>query len=602
MNIVSGKNKILQLIFFILTIIMYMSCSDNAGKEMLDRVDALVDEHPDSAMTLLESMDDSYRKSTAGTARHSLLLTLATLKTRGLDNVGKEEVDSLFRPAYEYYGKKTEPSRENMLFHFISALVQDSDEVRLKEYDRSIELAAGRGEWDYKALSWLHKSLIYYKAVSSEDEIACIDSALLYNDKVERTDVRSYIAESAGRANFGLEDDLKAEKYYLDFLRLSNEIGDSILINQAKLNLGSVYRLQGRYDESVALFDAIANSNSYCPEFSAADLCNYAISLIEKKRIKEAEELISILEQSDTAQDKLCYYTALTRLKAAEGDYKEAYALNDSITVFSNKLVIEKMRYRLPRKEKELERKFSELSKISYERKITIQRLFASLFILVLLSVIIILAYFFQRKRLIVNALEKDLLEREKYDKNLEKQIRMVTSQKENAEKMLRENKMELDEEMKEYKKEVRKSIEIYEGRISELIKEKSENLLVSVRTEAKLCNKNISSNDKEKRNRGKLIIEKYRDKDLQQKLINAINENSNNIIEYIRSKNILTDDGLLIVLFDICTFNYVAMGELFGITSSNASARKSRVKQKLTSVLDESNRKWLAGYIPMLK
>lgn len=125
--------------------------------------------------------------------------------------------------------------------------------------------------------------------------------------------------------------------------------------------------------------------------------------------------------------------------------------------------------------------------------------------------------------------------------------------------------------------------------------------MLFYVKSEAKLCNNNIRSNDKEKRNLGKAIIEKYRKKDFQEKLIKVINDNSNNILDYI-SNDVNSEEGILIVVFDICKFSYVSIAEIFNITTTNASARKTRVKQKLTAILDNHNRKWLTGYIPMLK
>lgn len=341
--------RILPLIIGALFGALLTCCSDRAGKEMLDRADALVDEHPDSAMAILVNMDDTYRKSSSDRARHSLLLTFATLKSRGLDNVTKAEVDSLMRPANKYFARKTDPSRETMLFHYVNALVQDSVEVCLREYDRAIELASGNNRWDYKCLCWLNKAAIYYGAMSSEDELECVDSALACLDKVKRRDIKAFVNEAAGRAHMAVEEDSIAEIYYNKYLHFAREMGDSALINNARLRLGSVYSFQKRYDESVSMFDLLAASGFTPSDFESADLCSYAMSLSEMKRYDDAGALMSILKEKPDPADKLSYFVALGRMYQLRGNFKDAYMCRDSMTFYGNIITLQKMKYNLPR-------------------------------------------------------------------------------------------------------------------------------------------------------------------------------------------------------------------------------------------------------------
>lgn len=584
------KKRLMALLLLPLVCFACVSCSSNAGREKLDNADALIDEYPDSALTILNSMDDSFRKSSSDKARYSLLLAFATIKTRGLDNVTKADIDSIFSPAYKYYGAKTKPSRETMLCHYVNALVQDSDEVRIREYDRTIELAAGERQSDYKALSWLNKAAIYYNAASSEDELECVDSALSYLDKVKRVELKAFVNEAAGRAHMAIEEDALAEKYYEQYLNIAQSLGDSALINNAKLHLGAVYSFQKRYDESVKIFDELTSSTSASPIFESSDLCSYAMSLSEMKRYDDAKALMAILKQESDPANKLSYFVALGRLCQLQGNYKDAYMCRDSMTYYGNMITLQKMKYNLPRKEKDMEKRLAELSLLRHKDEMVIYRLVAVVGLLVLITVIVLLAFINQNRRLKIRNLENELLEREKKDNDFKNQIAELYRKKEN-----------LENELLVKEKEMHSSTGQLEDKITQLKKAKSENFLGLVRAEARLCNKLIRSSVKEKNNQAKLMVEKYRDKGLQSKIENMINENSDDILNFIAGKALLSDEGLLLVMYDICGFDYVSMGALFNINTSSASARKSRVKQKLMEILDDSNRSRLTSYLPML-
>lgn len=238
-----------------------------------------------------------------------------------------------------------------------------------------------------------------------------------------------------------------------------------------------------------------------------------------------------------------------------------------------------------------MERRLAELSMMRHKDTMVIYRLVAVISLLVLVTVIISLAFINQNKRLKIRNLENELLEREKKDTDFKNQISALYRKKDNLEK-----------ELMAKREEKRIFAEQLEEKISELKRAKSENFLDLVRTEARLCNKLLRSAVKEKHSQAKVIVEKYRDINLQSKIRNMINENSEDILNFIAVRTDLNDDGLLVVMYDICGFDYVSMGELLNINTSSASARKSRVKQKLTAILDDTNRNRLTGYIPMLK
>ena len=86
------------------------ACNSHQGtRTQLDKAEALMTEHPDSALAILQQVDDAQLTTNALQARFALLLSMALDK-----NYIDIASDSLIRPAVEYY-ENHGSSREKML-------------------------------------------------------------------------------------------------------------------------------------------------------------------------------------------------------------------------------------------------------------------------------------------------------------------------------------------------------------------------------------------------------------------------------------------------------------------------------------------------------
>lgn len=99
-----------MLIVPILLAVMAAGCGHDETVRRLNEADRLIDTLPDSALTVIRTIDAKELKGSEQRARHSLLETMALLK---IDP--SAATDSLFSPAWDYYADKKNLSRETML-------------------------------------------------------------------------------------------------------------------------------------------------------------------------------------------------------------------------------------------------------------------------------------------------------------------------------------------------------------------------------------------------------------------------------------------------------------------------------------------------------
>ncbi|MDE6768198.1 MAG: hypothetical protein K2J78_00570 [Muribaculaceae bacterium] len=628
------------LILLTCVVLTVIGCSHKKYDETLNQADVVLDMFPDSALSILETIDPASINDKEEKARHALLLSLATLKVDYTSDESVKRADSIFRPAFEYYKDKTHPSRENMLAHYTEAYLQDSALISLKEYDRAIELAKQLGDWNYQALSYLNKALLYNHAFSSDDELQCIAEAQKISPHITIPYIKIYIAESAGDAYRGIVDTENAEKYYKEMLTLAKEAKDSAYIFQAHKHLASIYSVQGRYKESMELLQPLIADSTFVETLQPNEIIDYSETLLMSDHKDEAMHLINLLRDYRDKYEGLCYYNALSMLAAYEGDYKRVFGINDSLITYSDALVTEKLTFSLLHQEKEYDKKLADINRIAYHRKSIIILLSLVTFCL---GLCILLLYHRLRLRNMeksifikeeenrelitqlnelehrADSLENELKANEEKIKSSEQQLVSIRkekddlySEKEAIKNDLKSKAQNIDQLTKiletekvaysDLEKRLNNDLTEYRQKIATLKKEKSENLLAMTRTEAKLLNNWLNTPVQKNERKIEVFIEKYRDKSLLQTIEKTINDSTGGIIDFLNLNLKLKSEWIEQVILDICGFNYVSTGTILNITPSNASARKTRIKHKLLKTADEEKRKWLTEHIPMLQ
>ena len=153
----------------------------------------------------------------------------------------------------------------------------------------------------------------------------------------------------------------------------------------------------------------------------------------------------------------------------------------------------------------------------------------------------------------------------------------------------------------KTYEKEKNRIIQEYQDMIAYLEKEKKGLLLSTARVESKLYINKTNSLNARDRFDCRVIVEKYRNQDFMRDLTVSIDTYLDGIIGMIRDNTTINGEGMVLIVLDICGFNYKSISEILNCPASTISSRKTRIKNKISDIQDEEIRGFLIANIPML-
>ena len=106
----------------VLVLCAVLSCSDDtAVMAELDRAEAVMEEYPDSALALLDTLDRGRLTSREAKARHALLYSQALDK-----NYIDLSTDSIINPAVKYYSRHGSHDYRLMTQYYLGRIYQNA--------------------------------------------------------------------------------------------------------------------------------------------------------------------------------------------------------------------------------------------------------------------------------------------------------------------------------------------------------------------------------------------------------------------------------------------------------------------------------------------
>lgn len=97
-----------------------ISCSDNKEQETLNRVESMIETSPDSAMSLLSSIDKQNLSGDRQKAQYALLMSMA-LDKNYIDTTSFE----VLQPAIDYYLEKGSPNERIRTYYYQGVIFQN---------------------------------------------------------------------------------------------------------------------------------------------------------------------------------------------------------------------------------------------------------------------------------------------------------------------------------------------------------------------------------------------------------------------------------------------------------------------------------------------
>lgn len=316
------------------------SCVNHHINAVLDDIEKYIQERPDSALVVLESISRESLESGKSLAQYSLLYATA------LDKNYIDTTDlSIILPASDYYSKRG-PSASKMRTFFYQGRIhanRGEDDRALHYYLLALEDSARIDDNHYKELINSAISDVFSRSHYRELELQYAEDALQYGriagDTIGVWAITGLIASAYG--NLGMWKE--AESAYQRFF--SKPIYDSLTYYRKKVNYAKdLLRVPDSSPQmSVELLESVANS--FPKAMSVEAYCVYAFAQQKLGNEAAANGILTQLELLNQQQDvvKLWRY----RIYREQGRYDQAIADLEQSVLVQDSIVLSVLRQSL---------------------------------------------------------------------------------------------------------------------------------------------------------------------------------------------------------------------------------------------------------------
>lgn len=326
-----------RLIFFFLLGIIVSCSSERDTVRLVNQAEKIVQEHPDQAMRMLDTLSRGNFSSRKERARYGIVKSMALTK-----NWIEPSSDSLIRPAVDYYGKSRQYDyRMKAWFYFGRVqLVQGELVASLYSFKQAEHAAENTGDDRYKGLIQMGLADVYNRNYNSLEALKHVKKALPFflavNDRYNYYVTQLRQAEELRN----LEEWDTAEALFDSLAAIPD--ADKYIIKRSLLGCAHlcIHRPDPKPDKAKEL---LLNALQRFPgELTEIDYCNLAQAFAMTGDIAQAE---GILDQVEALNPK---YFGLKSFRAEilsrKGDYKGAYRLFGDAYRMESKIIRETLK------------------------------------------------------------------------------------------------------------------------------------------------------------------------------------------------------------------------------------------------------------------
>lgn len=597
----------------IVAVSLLLSCVHKESTMLLPELaqaEAVMYEHPDSALMILEQMPTPSPSDRLNHATRCLLLTQAKYK-----NYLKQPSDSLINIAYDYFMRQDDPQRKAMVLYYKGALDMEFGEAekatpyyleaakeveKTKDYQLAHLVYGGLGD------IYIYRSLRDYAEKAFEESYRY---AKLSGNK-------GYIANSLmsmARVCTTQSDWAGAEKYYKEAIEVvKEEAGETRLLSALLSELAGTYKRAS--DFSLAL--EYARESFRLKKGEGPNIYQTFLTLGDIYRLMGKKDsayyYLNKALPTDNIYTKRSAYQALFYLSKEEKDYINAMEYSEKFRLYADSI------QKIDRSSKliEIQEKYNREKLLNEKNQLKIEKSriarTALLVLLLLLCVIATLIYIYQRK----------LIQKERTIQKNEEQIRFYAIKIHENEALISRNKSRMQElilEM-EQNKGMQELLDEQQHAISEIqirnesLRKENETLQESIchytdslQKKSKelnmlkvLSDENLRLRDREKFLSNQLLKQttilnelkvtpKYLDSARWQEVREAINWLYNDYTGRL-TQNLpsLTGSDLEICCLIKLHLSIPEMAGILGISSTSVSKRKCRLKEHIMQDLNK--------------
>ena len=421
-------NKFLQNITSLVAIVLFLimgACNNHPQAPILLEVEKIIEEQPDSALSILNKVENINQLSEKDHATYCLLLTQA----QDLNYITHTS-DSLIKIAATYFEKSNDKHKASLSYYYMGRVNTDlHDALKAQEfYLKALEI--GEKTKDYHLLAKICNNLgtLYNYQDIYDLALPMQKKALYYINMEQKQDTvnMSYILRNTARTFtlMNIEDsDVIYHKQALKYSRPYN-------ISSILVDLGNIYIYKNEYVEAKKYIDLAQNSTTILKTLYPIYLSKGKL-LSAMGQLDSAKYYLTQCSQSSNiyTQAGSLYHLAQVALKENDLNnyvkYTETYStLRDSITKhshFENIRIAQSMfNYQRIAKEKD-----------QFEKKAAQRMIFIYQVIIIFFLTIAIFIFIFKREKIkkkrLTELKEEQYKRSQQYIENNNKQIFQLT-------------------------------------------------------------------------------------------------------------------------------------------------------------------------------
>ena len=528
-----------SVIILILSALILSGCAARSVDKTLYDIESYIMERPDSALTILDTMDRRILKSERQRAHHALLHAMALDK-----NYIDVSDDSIARTAVEYYSKRGPEKYEARSLYYLGLAYyyQEKYDKSILEFTKAEEIAK-KSDSLYWGFIKMGQADSYAKTHNDIEELRSIEDAYDICMNLKETYYINASKLRLAQALINLENYKKADSLLLELIETEN--------NDIRIRLSAMvtYAFRNTLYDDVNHQKAINIYDTIIKEYNGLFMKNkdywawaYSLNKIDKKN--ESRTLISELIKNDTSATASYWLYLIAKSNKSD---KEALKHLEEYDDKNTHAISSALRQSLATTQRNYYESQYELTQLKIKN--STQNLVIIIFIA--LCIIITFAWFVTIR------------------------IRMYNKEKEDHLKYAEEIKRQLEDARKEdYPELKRKYVALYKSKF-EVIGALYEQYSMSF----------------EKKNAEKAVYEKVaelmkdfkEDFDDNKNLENILNDGLDNIMTKLRSEMPKLKEMdysvfcLIAIGFDVTTISY-----LLNVTMNTVYIRKSRMKQSI--------------------
>lgn len=422
--------------------ILLAGCQQNKKYNiLLLQVDSTMHARPDSALLLLNSIQEPQKMRTADKALYSLLLTQA----EHIMEIPHTN-DSLIRVAVDYYKDENDKERGTKAYYYLGSVYQDIGDIvgATDAYLKALNTMP-QETGDTEMLTTIYESLAECYQNQGFYDKAMEMYRVSYQVNKEKNDQKNILYSLQGIGEVFIYECRwdSAEHYYHEIIERSRILGDSSWVSVGFINLARIYYEQKRYPQAYqAITKPVYNEKNKDKDGTSETINLHLLKadiLIQLNQLDSARYYLSLCQTSgDPSLEASVNYSSY-ELEKRCGRFKEAIRHMDVYNALSDSIQEEENR-------KEIAKLINDFAVEKYKKKIFYRQkrqnrmIISSTILFITTSIFIFLMIDRHRKKKYI-ALQNSLMKKREETLKVQEELNALEASQSESSKQEKENK-----------------------------------------------------------------------------------------------------------------------------------------------------------------